>query len=198
MAYLPLRRLILDEELSWVRGDVRTNSAFLDEYDSRSDAFGIFLGDDLVAAVRLVKADALRAMPSANFLDALQVRLFPGRIAEISRLLVQPRFRNRGVAALLIRRCVLAARNEGISNIFITVADNQRHNSFLEGVGFRVIKRGFSYRDSVIDPKEPAAIFQYDPLAHAYVLSAEQDLDILAAEVRRVGHRRPSEMLKTR
>lgn len=132
--YLPLRFLTLHHEMHWTKKSPSTPLDLRDEYDGHAWPFGVYLGDQLIAAIRLIPADSPNELPSAAFIS--DAHAFKGRVAEVSRAMVAPAARSCGLFTIMLLRCRIEAYASKISHLFISVRDSGWVRPFLLREGF--------------------------------------------------------------
>jgi GNAT superfamily N-acetyltransferase len=163
--YVALRMAVLGDELRLTKAAVRSAADLLDDYDKKSRAFGCFVGSKLVGAVRLVIADRPERLPSYAFLPRGFSHWRPGRIAEVSRLVVRGPYRHFGVGTTLVAHAIRSADWSGIQNIVAGAIDRPRTIDFWGTFGFRVIRDNFYFDSSQMRYPYPMATFWLDPAA---------------------------------
>jgi len=156
--YLPLRFSTLYLEKHWTRTIPNGPLDFLDEYDETAWPFGIYLGHELIAAIRLIAVDSSSQLPSGSFISDPQQYL--GRSAEISKAMVDQSLRGCGLFNALLLRCRLEAIASGIDHLFISVIDSERTRTFLRREGFGVVSSPFKFADRTIVPEVHAIILR--------------------------------------
>lgn len=164
--YLSLRFDVLHTELGWTSGrPVRRPIDLSDDYDDFSRAFGVFSLDnnDLFAAARLIFGCPQVELPSVRLMAAIGVgATFPGRVVEISRVIVRRDFRGRGLFKVLLLSALSIAQAADAGTVIMTEKDDARATRMLGAYGFVKIAAGFSFSDDKIAPGEPAITLALD------------------------------------
>ena len=159
--YLPLRKAILHDELSWTKIKVEKSDDLLDFYDESSVHFGVFSGSTMVAGVRLIISEALSNLPSGGFISSrLDIDWAGTTFAEISRVMVTSEFRKRGLVAIIIRRALAEAKKRKIKNVVISVPRSPKVDATLANLGFELLMASFTYNDTCITPDVEAACYR--------------------------------------
>jgi GNAT superfamily N-acetyltransferase len=91
---------------------VDASGCHLDSDDAVSTHLGAFHGDRLVAASRMTVLEGIGSLSFARQL-ALDPGLYPGPVCFLSRLVVAPEARGRGLGRSLIERMVIRAHEQG-------------------------------------------------------------------------------------
>jgi len=187
--YLALRHATLLREMHWVKNESTKPFELLDRFDEFAHAFGVYLDNELIAAARLIPGASTRDVPSGPFVPAS--RNYDGGLAEVSKVMVQPRFRNYGLFTSLLVRCQIEAVISTIRHLFITVVNSTRIREFLGTHGFSVVGAPFRYEDATIAPHS-ATILMYAELPNM----AGPEMQDLDASLRSVFERASHELLQ--
>lgn len=162
--YLPLRYDVLNRELHWTLGDVRSPADMRDPYDRQSVAFGVVVANvHLIGAFRLILSAGEDDLPFVRLLQSLGRKpriAFPA--AEISRLMVCRSCRNLGVAPILLLSALLSAKRAQVRTLLISEHDNAHFGRQMAAHGFERFADGFSFSDGMIAPEEPAVTYALD------------------------------------
>jgi len=159
--YLPLRMRVLHNELNWVRHDVTGAESFRDSFDADAIHFGFFTETDFAGAIRLILRDSTGALPSGPFMPLDQS--FPGRVAEISKGLVETRFRGHRIFSRLLQACIQRSITEGVQHLFVSADDTPRARRIYAHYGFTPVACGFHFSDQHIAPGDDAILFHTQP-----------------------------------
>jgi N-acyl-L-homoserine lactone synthetase len=149
---LPLREAVYHRELGWFAKPVNRLDDVRDTYDDLSLHLGILIDDTVLAAsLRVVHANALRDLPSGPFLLG---RTFPERgvVCEISRAIVDRRYRHSGLFQLMLQASPHIALRLQAQHLFISGAKSPRAADILGRQGFHAVNTDFYFFDGVIRP----------------------------------------------
>jgi N-acetylglutamate synthase-like GNAT family acetyltransferase len=115
-------------------------SQWKDELDGVSRHWAILRRSKPIAAARLSMHATIDDVPDAEVYAGMALDL-PGPIASISRCVVHPDFRGRGLSDLLDAARLAAARQSGCRSVLALTYDVRRQAK-LEGHGFRFVGTG--------------------------------------------------------
>lgn len=156
---LPLRERVYNGELRWFTHPVTGAEDVRDRYDDTSLHLGIVVaGRELAACARVIFAPEAGELPSGPYVGEGE-RSTTGPCCEMSRVIVEQRYRNCGLFAILLKGSILAAANAGAHRIYICEAENERGARHLQAQGFRAVRSGFLFRDGIIEPPYPSTLF---------------------------------------
>ena len=157
--YVPLRYQIYHLEFGYSVNGISASSSFGDRYDPLSTSIGVLIKPRiLIAAIRLVEASSIDALPSGKFIARpLDGRSMNGRVGELSRGMVAKPYRKCGIFTLLLVSALLLARSDNVPFVFMSEMDTPAFRRLLNGLGFEQIAAGFLFDDGVIAPPVESA-----------------------------------------
>jgi GNAT superfamily N-acetyltransferase len=162
--YLPLRFDVLHSEYGYDHGAVNDPAGFLDRYDRHSIHYGVFQdADTLLGAARVIIRPSSRGLPSYQFIaESLDELRFDGTFSEISRVLVDRRYRGLGLFRPLFITALLIARDRGVDWLIISERVDKRFRSSLLSYQFREIASDYWFHDEKIAPTVKTASYILD------------------------------------
>jgi len=160
--YVPLRMAVLGDELNRTKPRVHAADDLLDRHDWISRAFGCFVGEELVGAVRLVAVRSPDQLPASPLLGGRFSLWRPGGFGEVSRLIVRREYRGLGIGTRLVAFALRSAVRSGIGNVVVTAAASAKSVAHYAAFGFRAVHAEFDCEDSLVFSPYPMAVFHLD------------------------------------
>jgi Acetyltransferase (GNAT) domain len=154
---LPLRRKVLQQELRWAP-NTASRDAFRDAFDRVSIHFGFFTEMVLVGALRLTVGNTVDELPSGRYISTHHP--LEGRVAELSKGVIEKRFRGGPIWPRLISAGIARATLEKATSIFASVLDSPSARRLYSRYGLLPVGRPFTFNDGVIAPPSLAIILQ--------------------------------------
>lgn len=154
--YLPLRKRIF-EELGWSRHANPNPASLRDAYDAEAIHLGFFVNEEFAGALRLIISAHPDRLPSGPFMPA--GRAFSGSVAEISKSMVERRFRGNRVYTRMIQATIERAARKGIVHLFIGGMDSPEVRGFYPRFGFVVVNHSYQFADEHVALGSTAVLF---------------------------------------
>lgn len=169
--YLPLRLEVLHRELHWTTHTIRDPKELWDAFDGDATHLGCFADGVFAGACRIIVRSDANLLPSGPYIEGASS--FTGSSAELSKGMVNARFRGQTCFPRLVSQAVKDAISFGVSNIFLSAYDHIREERFYSRFGFAPLKRGFIYADEHISPPYPLCLFYLSCSHHRDKLESE-------------------------
>lgn len=153
---LRLRFDALCGDLGYCFSWVKASEQMRDVFDDGATQVGVFDNQQrLVAAARLVDNVRSPELPTSSQLPSGLWSEFGERwrIGEVSRVVVAPGYRRRGLFVRLLATMFLAAKSVELEGLLISERSNEAYASQLERFGFRAIRADYWFVDQRIAPK---------------------------------------------
>ncbi|EMI21621.1 hypothetical protein RMSM_01448 [Rhodopirellula maiorica SM1] len=161
--------------MQWGKQATASTSDLRDSFDDVSLHFGVYFNTRILAAVRLIMADRPADLPSGRYFP----KAFDGsgRVAEISKAMVDPVARQCGLFTALLLECKARAYANGIADLFISVVDTDRIRRFLNVEGFQEIGTPFHFEDQTISVQDQAILLwnRFNTVESIETISTRQD-----------------------
>lgn len=159
---LPLRERIYNRELDWFIHPVTQIDNVRDHYDDHSLHLGVVInGSELAASARVVVASTMEQLPSGPYLQG-KITIGEGRVCEVSRVLVDHRYRHSGLFGVMLNGCILGAVQSGASHLFISEAKSDRSARYLSRHGFDPLNTDFYFHDGIVKPPSLSTVYGLD------------------------------------
>jgi GNAT superfamily N-acetyltransferase len=155
--YLPLRLTVMHEKLGWTTHAVSTPNDLRDRFDSTAIQLGCFVETEFAGALRIVVAASTSDLPSGPFMPAVEDA--HGKVAELTKGFVYPRFRGFGVFRDLAETSIRRAHASGAVHLFLSTFETGRERAFWARYGFEPRGEMFQFSDEHISPREKVRLF---------------------------------------
>ena len=157
-----LRFDALCAELGYCNSLISTPKQMRDRYDVNSIEFGIFNGEDLAAVARLVYKGELPTQ--ASLPKHLHHLTSNKRIAEISRIIVNEKFRHQGLVTTILSTACILAIDIRLTSLLISERSNESYALKLRHFGFEPVHKDYWFRDQRITPTVLTTTYVASPL----------------------------------